>query len=104
MVYKAGDKPGPGRGNKKPHPIDGLDFWDSTRLMIREALKSKEVKVWLNATKLYMTWYDLKAKHEAKGATGDQVIDPGVQAMLGDAVERLLSGDLPELDEDFLDD
>ena len=102
--FKAGGKGGPGRGHKKAHKIDGLDFWNSTELMIREALKSKDEGNRLKAVNLYMKWSELKAKHEAKGATGDSVIDPGVQAMLGDAVERLLSGDLPELDEDFLDD
>lgn len=106
MVYKAGDKPGPGRGHKKPHKIDGLDFWNSTEVMIREALKSKDEGNRLKAVNLYMKWQDLKSKHEAKGATDDNVVDPGVQAMLGDAVEKLLAGDYQDVDdaEDFFDD
>jgi hypothetical protein len=90
----------------KPHKIDGLDFWNSTEAMIREALKSKDEGNRLKAVNLYMKWSELKAKHEAKGTTSDSLIDPGVQAMLGDAVERLLSGDVSEVDdaEDLLDE
>ena len=72
--------------------------------MIREALKSKDEGNRLKAVNLYMKWQELKAKHEARGATGDHVINPAIQTMLGDAVERLLSGDLPEYDADLLDE
>ena len=101
--FKPGGLPGPGRGNKKPHKIDGKDFWDSTEYMIREALKSQDEGNRLKAANLYMKWFELKSKHEARDAGGSDIIDPAIRGLLGDAVERLLHGDLPEYHEDNLD-
>jgi len=101
MVYKAGNAGGPGRGNKKVHAIDSLDFWSSTELMIKEAMKSSDEAARLKAISLYLKWQDLRAKSDAKGQAGD-VIDPQIQIFLGDAVTRLIGGDYE--DEDDLED
>lgn len=101
MVYKAGNAGGPGRGNKKVHAIDSLDFWSSTELMIKEAMKSSDEAARLKAISLYLKWQDLRAKSDAKGQVGD-IIDPAIKAFLGDAVDRLLRGDYVDVDD--LDD
>lgn len=97
--FKKGSPGGPGRP-KKPAAIDidGLNFWDSTEAMIREALKSKDEGNRLKAVALSLKFQDLKSKADARGQAGD-VIDPNVRAALGDAIETILAGDEIKLDE-----
>ena len=98
MVYKVGDKPGPGRGHKKAHPIDDLDFWKSTEVMIKEVMKSKDEAARLKGIALYLKWQTLKAKSDAEGQAGPTV-DPGIMSLLGDQVESLLGGDYTDVDD-----
>lgn len=99
QLFQEGGKPGPGRGHKKPHKIDDLDFWQATEEMIREIMKSSDESNRLKGVSLYLKWQSLRTKSGAESQAGD-VVDPGIMSMLGDAVERLLHGDLPEFDEE----
>ena len=106
--FKAGGAGGPGRGHKKPHPIDSLDFWDSTEVMIREVLKSKDNAIRIKGIMASLKFQDLRAKYEAAKTIGDTLIDAGVAAALGSAIDRILDGDVSEVDEaedqEFLDE
>lgn len=102
--FKAGGKGGPGRGHKKPHKIDDLDFWQATEEMIRDIMKSSDENNRLKGVNLYLKWQALKAKSDAQETKGS-ILDASVKAALGSAIEKILAGDETEVDdEDFLDE
>ncbi len=101
--FKPGKPGGPGRGHKKAHKIDDLGFWQATEEMIRDIMKSSDESNRLKGVTLYLKWQALKAKSDAQDTEGS-IIDPSIKAALGSAVEKILSEDLPEFDEGFLDE
>ena len=104
MTFKTGDSPGPGRGHKKP--VKPLTI-EQIELALQLDLKSKDPKIRHPATRLLLQLKKQQAQADARlSASDDTVIDPGIQAALGDRLDKILSGDLPEYDEDqdFLDE
>ena len=58
-LFQAGGPGGPGRGNVKDN-LEGLDFWQTTETLIRNAMRTGKTGDKLKATKLYMQWKELK--------------------------------------------
>ena len=71
--------------------------------MIREIMKSSDESNRLKGVNLYLKWQALKAKSDAQETEGS-ILDSSVKEALGSAVEKILSEDLPEVGEDFLDE
>ena len=62
-LFQKGGAGGPGRGNVKDD-FEGLDFWESTETLIRNAMGTGKTGDKLKAAKLYLQWQEMKKQHD----------------------------------------
>jgi hypothetical protein len=60
--FLPGNPGGPGGGKKDD--LEGLDFWEATEALIRNAMGTGKTDDKLKAAKLYFQWQGLKKQHD----------------------------------------
>ena len=60
--FLPGNPGGPGGGKKDD--LEGLDFWEATEVLIRNAMGTGKTDDKLKAAKLYFQWQGLKKQHD----------------------------------------
>ena len=61
--FLPGNPGGPGGGRVKDN-LEGLDFWEATEALIRNAMGTGKTDDKLKAAKLYFQWQGLKKQHD----------------------------------------